>query len=303
MSLLEADPNLELYHSNFKRPTKTLRQIYALTKDEKLKTVLDMIFRDRKVSPIEEQIPTETPTEEQIKAYKEKRNAKLERYEELADKNKQKAQAEYEYGNKLADMIPMGQPILIGHHSEGKHRRHLEKIHNSMNKTIELKEKSEYYENKVDNILNPRGISSDDPEAIIKLNAEIAELEKTRTYLKTNYVFKSNVKDWEEGSEHYRKLELESVTRKIRDKKKRIEQLRALNKIPSEDKTINGITLSIDKADNRVKLFFPSIPSEETRTKLKSSGFHWSPTNQAWQRMISNQAIYEAEQILNEVKV
>ena len=233
--------------------------------------------------------------------YEEKQARKLERYNQLAKKAVLESVRLDEINRSIGDCMN-GTPILVGHHSEGRHRRELERMQNRARKVFELRDKAEHYENKADNIVNPKAISSDDPEAIQKLNAEIAELEKQRHELKNNYVINKKAEWFEEGSEHYRKLELESVTRKIRDKKKRIEQLRALNKIPSEDKTVNGITLSIDKTDNRVKLFFPSIPSEETRSKLKSSGFHWSPTNQAWQRMISNYAIYEAEQILNEVK-
>jgi len=302
LNLLEADPNLELYHGYFRRSTRTLRDIYKLTTNDKLKFVLDGIFRDRHVSPIEVVIPIETPTQDQIEAYQDKQNRKLERYQELAEKNESKSNNLWEYSKKLSDVIPFGQPILIGHHSEMRHRRHLDKIHNTTRKAIETKEKSEYYQDKAKNVLNPRGISSDDPEAIIKLNAEITQLETQRVYLKNNYVFKAGVKDYEEGSEHYRKLELESVSRAIRDKKKRIDQVRAIKQIADIDTTINNVRVYTDKEDNRLKISFPAKPDPETITKLKRSGFHWSPFNRTWQRMIGNYAIVLAEQIQKEFK-
>jgi len=300
--MLEADPNLEYYHGYFRRSTKTLRDIYALTTNDKLKCVLDQIFMDRNVSPNQEVIPIETPTQEQIQAYQDKQNRKLERYQELADKNEVRSNDLFEHSHKLGDMIPLGQPILIGHHSEGMHRRHLDKIHNATKKAIEAKEKSEYYQGKADNVLNPRGISADDPEAIIKLNSEIQELETQRIYLKNNYVFKAGVKDYEEGSEHYRKLELESVSRKIRDKKKRIDELRALKNIADIDTTINNVRVFTDKTDNRLKISFPCKPNPDIISKLKHSGFHWSPFNKTWQKMIGNYAIVLAEQIQVEFK-
>ena len=298
----EADPNLELYHANFRRPTNKLRQIYKISSDEKLKVVLRHIFSDRKVSPEEIQVSIEHPTQEEIQQYKEKQERKLERYTELAGKHEVQAIQARESEHKILDMIPLGQPILIGHHSERRHRRDLERADRLFHKSIEEAKTAEYYKTKVENLENPKAISSDDPEAIIKLNAEIAELETQRDQVKNNYVINENAKMWEEGSEHWRRVELESLSRRIRDKKKRIDELRALKAMPDYDKTINGVRIYTDKTDNRLRMDFPGKPSPEIINRLKSSGFRWSPYNQVWQRMISNQAEYLAETIAKEIK-
>lgn len=41
--------------------------------------------------------------------------------------------------------IPFGQPILVGHHSEKRHRRTIEKADNAMRKSIEESQKAEEY--------------------------------------------------------------------------------------------------------------------------------------------------------------
>lgn len=62
-----------------------------------------------------------------------------ERAEGLAAKAEQQtaaALAAHEHARELADQIPFGQPILIGHHSEGRMRRHAQRIHAAMNASV-----------------------------------------------------------------------------------------------------------------------------------------------------------------------
>lgn len=223
--------------------------------------------------------------------YQEKQALKLERYQELQNKAERKSQEAYNNSTRLSEAIPFGQPILVGHHSETRHRRDIERIHNNMNKSIELKKKAEYYKNKIDNILNPNSINSDNPEALNLLKEKLKGLEDKREKAKE---LKKNDKDIPSWF-------FSNLSQNIRSVKERINNLEVLKQIPKTEKTINGITLKTDKDDNRVKLFFPSIPSEEIRTKLKQNGFKWSPLNKAWQRQLNNRALYIAEEILSKV--
>lgn len=59
--------------------------------------------------------------------YEERRQKRIDNAKRLAEKNKQKSDALREAGNKMANAIPFGQPILIGHHSEKSDRNYRKK--------------------------------------------------------------------------------------------------------------------------------------------------------------------------------
>jgi hypothetical protein len=50
--------------------------------------------------------------------------------------------------DQIADVIPMGQPILRGHHSEGRHRRDLGRIESGMRQAIEETRHAEGFEHR-----------------------------------------------------------------------------------------------------------------------------------------------------------
>jgi len=53
---------------------------------------------------------------------RERLERKLERRREWAEKAKTRADALSEQSHKMMSVIPMGQPILVGHHSEKRDR-------------------------------------------------------------------------------------------------------------------------------------------------------------------------------------
>ena len=77
--------------------------------------------------------------------YEERRNKRIERYKELSKKSKERShQYSNSNANRILQMTP-GQPILIGHHSEKKHRRLIKKAQDDIRKSIEEDEKSKFY--------------------------------------------------------------------------------------------------------------------------------------------------------------
>ena len=48
---------------------------------------------------------------------------------------------------------------------------------------------------------------------------------------------------------------------------------------------------------NRLQLFFDEKPSEQQRAALKAGGFKWAPSQDTWQRQLTDNAIYSAGRI------
>ena len=81
----------------------------------------------------------------------------------------------------------------------------------------------------------------------------------------------------------------------------RITALKQVADAPLVDKTINGVRIFGNVEANRVQLFFEGKPAPEVIAALKSHGFRWCRSETAWQRHISNNAYYWAENIAKEL--
>lgn len=218
--------------------------------------------------------------------YLERQEYKKEMYQERAEKADKRSQSHYERHRDIASVIPMGQPILIGHHSEKRHRNDLKRIDNEMRKSIQESEKADYYRNKVDNIDNSKVISSDDPQAIEKLQARIEELEKAKEEVK------ARPHEW---------YELQYLNADIRRLKDRIKEIQELEELQFEDITFTGGKAILNRDINRLQLLFDDKPDEETRTLLKKHGFKWSRYEQAWQRLYNKNGIYAVRYVIEKI--
>lgn len=70
---------------------------------------------------------------------------RAERFEEYQERRRQEAERARAAVSAIADSIPLGQPILVGHHSERHARRAQERIENGMRKAVQLWRTSEYW--------------------------------------------------------------------------------------------------------------------------------------------------------------
>ena len=117
-----------------------------------------------------------------MNSYEQKQEDRRERLLAIADRMQAASDAAYKQARKMADVIPMGQPILVGHHSEKRDRAYRARIWRTQDRCLELQRKAEYFRQKAEGV-GKGGISSDDPEAVEKLGVELAECGRLQTFM------------------------------------------------------------------------------------------------------------------------
>jgi protein-L-isoaspartate O-methyltransferase len=71
---------------------------------------------------------------------------RAERFEGYSERREADAHAAHAAVSRIADGIPLGQPILIGHHSERHARKDAEKIENGMRRAVKMWETAQYWQ-------------------------------------------------------------------------------------------------------------------------------------------------------------
>lgn len=253
--------------------------------------------------------------------YEQKRADRIERMRERAAKLATESAGAHAQAERKADAIPFGQPILVGHHSERRHRRDLERIDRGFRKSFELASEAKDLERRADRAEASTAVSSDDPDAVAKLRAQLAALERSIEGTKVaNKVLRAAGDDvtgevirqvaellgWEPERTASTLGILRSMGRRTlsttnggaerRRLEKRIAELEARAAAPAREPEQLG-EVRIEEADNRVRLFFPGKPAEAVREALKARAFRWAPSEGAWQRHASPGAWHAAREV------
>lgn len=254
--------------------------------------------------------------------YKTRRSERVDRLNARAATMRQESERRQGTVTRMTDVMA-GSPILCGHHSEGRHRRDIDKIHNNMRKSVDAGRKAEEYERRAKAAENNTAISSDDPDAIDALKEKLAKLENLRDRMKlTNKQYRKGGADaitgiteaqretirtamdtkesWRD-SQPFEKFEITNLGARIRATKKRIAHLESTAGDVTSEEMHGEITIRDDVENNRLMLLFPGRPSTTVRAALKRHGFRWSPSNEAWQRQRGNSAKYAASSVLKQL--
>lgn len=96
-------------------------------------------------------------------------------------------------------------------------------------------------------------------------------------------------------------FELASLRGKIKRTQENLAKLASMEEHKDDAaNTLNfdGGRIFLNMEQNRLQIFFDEIPSEDIRAALKSHSFRWSRRNEAWQRQLTHNAIYDAKKVL-----
>jgi hypothetical protein len=139
-------------------------------------------------------------------------------------------------------------------------------------------------------VVNNKKLSDD--QKVEQLMAQGFDEHQARELLKPDYA----------GRTGFASYQLTNNNAVIKNTQKRIEQLEAKELAESlaasgERETsydFDGGTIDLDYGDDRLRVNFDSKPAPDMIAKLKQNGFKWSPTNTAWQRQLTDNAISTA---------
>jgi hypothetical protein len=261
-------------------------------------------------------------------SYEARQAARRARLERGSERSRDESQRAYGSAARTLGKIPMGQPILVGHHSEQRHRRDLAKADRAMRKSIEADKRSKQLAARAAAV-GTGGVSSDDPEAVRKLRAELTKLKQDQENMKAaNTAIRKHAKAGPPAqiealtalsfAEQRARQLLEkdfagrvgfpawaigNNSANIRRIEKRIAELTA-RAIAPERAPLSGevdgmaFTLVENRGANRAQITFAGKPSNDVRARLKAAGFRWAPSQNAWQRLLSNAAWFHAKRAL-----
>lgn len=254
--------------------------------------------------------------------YEAKKQARIDRLRQRAERLTEAAATTFDRAKDMASIIPFGQPILVGHHSEKGDRAYRGRITRTYEKSFELMDAAKAAKAKAWAAECNDSISSDDPDAPEKLATRIAKLEANqKRMVATNRLIRGGLLDALPGLGYspqeveallkpdtfgykgFAPFELANASANIRRLKQRLQQLQGRRARPERPPLeFAGGEVRENREMNRLQILFASKPDKATRDLLKSYGFRWAPTEEAWQTHLSPSAHDKAKLIISKLE-
>jgi hypothetical protein len=263
--------------------------------------------------------------------YSDRKERRIERYETLAARHSAQSIAACNQSIEMSKRIPMGQPIHVGHYSEKSDRSYRDRVWNTMGRSVEHERTAEYYRDKANAASSNNAISSDDPEAIVKLKEKIAALEAKQELMKeSNKIIRSGKSDEEtieiliaighspeeahrlmnpiapycKGYERFELTNNNANLKRCKDRLKALERSLIEAATKGDEQTEYpeyGLTVIQARSINRLQLDFEEKPNYKTREFVGKQGFKWSRSLNVWQRHLGNSS-YALHTVLTRLK-
>ena len=251
--------------------------------------------------------------------YESRKQEKIDRLRERAAKADREAESRFGTAREIGSHIPLGQPILVGHHSEGRHRRDLKRIDSNMRKGSEAFDKANRLRGRADSTECNTDIMSDDPEAIVLLEAKIESATKARDEAKRinreyrkakgdlskmdlSDEMRARVEKGVELAKTYMggrfRMDVSGLTANIRRLEGRLNELKAMEeRADTLEITGDGWAIEEHPEEGRIWVTFDKKPPRETSQLVRSYGFTWSPRRKASVRKLTANALRGAKRL------
>ena len=202
---------------------------------------------------------------ERAEAREEKKQEKIDRLRERADKHVEQGNERFHRGFKMITDLPPGQPNI-----EGRLTGYLNRADQLLRSGHAEAEYGKSLHERADKMGENTTIRQDDPLAIQKLQQEVENSTGTRR----------------------------AYYQKQLDQALKTQERASTGGLKAETKLYK---LNEDFEDGRIRFRFDGKPRQEVIDIMKSRGFKWSPSNKAWQRQNTPNGVYSAKKVIEEL--
>lgn len=233
------------------------------------------------------------------------------------------ADAQHKVDSHIARQIPLGQPILVGHHSEGRHRRTLASFDRTIRGSIDADEQAKAADYRARNSGYAIQVGDDDATTALREKIErrevthgqfithnketkkgthvidtkacpgCKELNHPRIGYHPTQTLPAYVLNNSRGRIKQAKQQLVKAEKVAARKTAAAQTDQSAQKIATGD----GWDICNDIEDDRVRIYFDGKPPADRRAICKNYGFRWAPNVTAWQRQNTANGLFAAKQV------